>query len=68
MGNAASHDEFIKLVNQAGKNVNQVAKDTGIPPTTLYEWGYGRSVPKLDKLMKLANYFNVPLEIFLSSE
>lgn len=65
MNGANTYATFKKLMEDSGKTVYQVAKDTGIPPTTLYEWGYGRSTPKVDKLLILANYFNVPLDQFV---
>lgn len=40
----------------------QVSKDTGVSQTTLSYWKSGRSKPKIDKMVKIAAYFNVPLE------
>lgn len=52
------------------KNVTdyQVSKDTGIPRSTLSEWNAGKYVPKADKLLKLAEYFDVTIEDFLKEE
>lgn len=55
-------EDFEKLVNEHKTTIYRVAQDTGIPQTTLYEWKSGRSTPKVDKLLKIAKYFNVPLE------
>lgn len=43
----------------------KVAKETGISTATLSDWKTGRSVPKIDKLKTLADYFGVPIEYFL---
>lgn len=59
------YEKFEKLVKDKETTIYRVSKDTGIPPTTLYEWGYGRCTPKVDKLLILAKYFDVPLEYFL---
>ena len=45
----------------------QVSKDTGIAQSTLSDWKTGISTPKVDKLLILANYFNVPLTYFLEN-
>ena len=49
------------------KNVTdyQVAKDTGIPRSTLSEWNAGKYIPKIEKLLKLAEYFGVSIEDLL---
>lgn len=51
-------------MNQKKTTIYRVSKDTGIPSTVLYDWKRGRSEPKLDKLLKLAKYFDVPVEYF----
>lgn len=52
-----------------GKKVNatQVCRDTGIPRATISDWKAGRSKPKIDKLITLADYFGVQPQVFLSS-
>ncbi len=46
----------------------KVSKDTGISTSTLSDWKTGRSVPKLDKLKKLADYFGVTLNYLIGDE
>lgn len=62
------YTKYAKLRDAHGLTDYQVAKDTAIPKSALYEWGYGRSVPKLDKIAKLAKYFNVPIEYFIDDK
>jgi transcriptional regulator with XRE-family HTH domain len=43
----------------------QVAKATGISSVTFTDWKKGRYTPKVDKLLKIAQYFGVTVEYFL---
>lgn len=45
----------------------RVSLDTGITKSTFSDWKSGRSKPKIEKLMILADYFEVPLEHFIRS-
>lgn len=56
------YEIFEKLLQEHKTTIYRVSKDTGIPQTALYEWKSGKSTPKADKLLKIAEYFNVPLE------
>lgn len=42
-----------------------VVKATGLPKSTFAEWKSGRSKPKIEKLQKIASYFDVPVDYFL---
>ena len=57
---------YEKLRNERKLTDYRVSKDTGIPASTLTCWKNGRSTPKIDKIMRLANYFDVPVSIFLN--
>lgn len=57
--------KYAKLRDEKGLTDYKVAKETGIPRSTLYEWGRGMYEPKLDKIVKLAKFFGVPLEYFV---
>lgn len=60
-----SYRNFESLLKDRETTVYRVAKDTGIPASTFTDWKNGRSVPKAEKLMKIAAYFDVPLEYLL---
>jgi len=60
--------KYEKLLSEKGITSYQVSKDKGIPTATLSDWKNGRSVPKLDKLIKIANYFDVTLEEFIKED
>lgn len=59
------YEKFHELLVKTGKTSAQVSRETGIPQNVLSYWKSGRSKPKVDKLIILARYFNVPLETFL---
>jgi len=57
---------YVKLRDQKGVTDYRVAEDTGINKSTFTDWKSGRSEPKLDKLKKIADYFEVSIEYFLN--
>ena len=59
---------FERLLKSRGVNVSQVARATGIAASTFTDWKNGRSVPKADKLAKIADYFSVSLDELLGTE
>lgn len=59
------YSKFEKLLEERNLTAYRVSKDTGISTATLTEWKNGKYNPKLNKLMVLADYFNVPLEYFV---
>lgn len=59
------YETFEKLLNEKNVTAYRVAQETGISQVVFSEWKKGKSNPKVDKLQKLAEYFDVPLETFL---
>lgn len=59
------YEKYATLRDNNNVSDYRVAIDTGITRSTFTDWKSGRSEPKLDKLKKLADYFDVPLEYFL---
>lgn len=59
---------FERLLQMHETTVYRVAKSTGIPASTFTDWKNGRSSPKADKLRRIAEYFDVPLEYMLGSD
>ncbi|MCD8327666.1 MAG: helix-turn-helix transcriptional regulator [Ruminococcus sp.] len=56
------YENFVQLLQKYGVSAYKVAKETGISQATMHDWKTGRCTPKLDKLQKIADYFNVPIE------
>ena len=59
------YEIFAKLMADRGVSAYRVSRDTGISQTTLSDWKRGRSVPKLEKMEKLAEYFGVTVEYLM---
>ena len=59
------YEVFKKLLEIHGITAYKVAKDTGIATATLSDWKNGKSSPKIDKIQRIAIYFDVPIEYFL---
>ncbi|MBQ9783786.1 MAG: helix-turn-helix domain-containing protein [Clostridia bacterium] len=60
-----SYRNFERLLKSRETTVYRVAKSTGIPASTFTDWKNGRSVPKAEKLKKIAAFFEVSLEYLL---
>lgn len=60
-----TYQYFEQLLKMNGTTVYRVSKDTGIAASTFTDWKNGRSVPKTDKLKKIADYFGVSLDYIL---
>ena len=58
---------FENLLAMHKTTVYKVSKATGISATTFTDWKNGRSVPKADKLKKIADHFGVSLEYMLGA-
>ena len=59
------YEKFKKLLERDKKTTYRVAVETGLSPTLFSDWKRGKSNPKVDKLMILAEYFGVPLDYFV---
>ena len=59
---------FEQLLKERQTTVYRVAKSTGIPASTFTDWKNGRSVPKAEKLKKIAAYFDIPLSYLLGTD
>ena len=56
------YERFLMLLNEKNSTPYKVSKATGIASTTLSSWKNGKSVPKLDKMQAIADYFGVSLD------
>ena len=67
-GGVILYEKYSALLDKVNKTTYQVAKETGISQAAFSNWKYGRSEPSLESLIRLAKYFNVPIEYFLSDQ
>ena len=53
---------YQELLDKKGLKNSDIARETGISNMTLSDWKNGKSTPKYDKLILIANYFGVSVE------
>ena len=58
------YEVYVKLRDAKGVRDIEVARGSGVEPDTLSAWKTGKSIPKMDKLVKIADYFGVSIEEF----
>lgn len=56
------YEIFSKLLQENGATPYKVSKETGVSQSTLSDWKRGVSTPKIDKLKRIADYFEVSVE------
>ena len=65
---SGSYEVFRKLLQKNGIKPINVSKATGIATATLSDWKKGVYTPKVNKLRLIANFFGVPVDLFLTGE
>lgn len=55
-------DNINRLMTDNDISNNQLGKELGLSTETIRNWRYGIKVPTVEKLLKLAEYFNVSLD------
>lgn len=48
-----------KYIAKSGKDRSDVAREVGLPYSTLTDWVNGKKYPRIDNIEKLASYFKV---------
>lgn len=56
------YKNYQKIIDERGISSYKVHKETGVPQSSLSDWKKGRSVPKIDKMQKIADYLNVSVD------
>ena len=59
-----SYTRFSEIILQKGITPYRVATDTGISPMPLSDWKNDKSKPKLDKMLKIAQYLECDVSEF----
>ena len=59
---------ILKLMKENNVTQYKLAKETGIAQSTLSYWINGQKIPKVDKLAKVAQFFNVSIDTLLGRE
>ena len=56
------YTKFEELLKEKGITSYRVSLDTGIPQATFSRWKNGVAAPKVDKLIKIAEYLGISLD------
>lgn len=56
------YERYLELLEENNCKSADVARETKIHPSTFTDWKKGKSSPKIDKLQKIAEFFNVNIE------
>lgn len=59
------YEKYDRLLKDRQMTNYKVSKATGISRSTLQDWKKGRSVPKMEKLLKISQLFDVSLGYFI---
>ena len=62
------YEIFEQLMKKKGASFSEIARQTGMRPSTLTDWRAGRYTPKQDKLQRIADYFGVSLEYLMTGK
>jgi len=57
------YDKIKELAREKGVTIQQMERDLAIPERNACKWNV--SMPRADTLMRVAEYFGVPIEYFL---
>ena len=60
--------KYVQLRDAKGLRDADVAKATDIPQSVFTDWKNGKSSPKVDKIIKIADFFGVSLDEFVRQE
>ena len=61
-------DRIADAIKQSGKTKVQVARDVGVAVTQLYAWLEGKSVPRIERVVKLADSCGVTVDYLARDE
>lgn len=62
------YKNFNRILKKKKLTAYAVAKATGLSPTVFSDWKSGKSKPKVDKLMKIADFLGVTIEELIKEE
>ena len=62
------YERYCQLRDSGKYKDSDVAKATGITPSTFSDWKKGKSKPNAEKQMKIANFFGVSVEYLMTGK
>ena len=54
-------ENLCRLLSQSGKSQLDLALQLGVAPSSVSSWCNGEKMPRMDKVERMAQYFNVPV-------
>lgn len=60
-----SYKRVKQLAELNNMSITELQKVLGLGKTSLYKWNYEDKIPKIDKFIKIADYFNVSVDYLL---
>lgn len=54
-------EQYSKLCKEQGKSANGIAKEIGLPSSSVTNWKQGKT-PRTETIKKIADYFNVSVD------
>lgn len=57
-----------KLMNDRGVSAYRLSKDTGVAQSAISEYRSGKTMPGLDKLQVLADYFGITVDALIGQD
>lgn len=60
------YSRYCELRDRLGVKDATVANATGIPRSTFTDWKHGRSIPKREKLQKIADFLGVTVDYLMT--
>lgn len=61
-------ENFKRIVDSKNVRVSVIARETKIPYSSLSEWYHGKYTPKIDKVIKVAEYLGVSVNDLLEDD
>lgn len=62
------YEIFAQLLEKRGLKAADVCRGTGLPSSLFSEWKRGKSVPKADKMKKIADFFGVSVGYIMGED
>lgn len=69
-GNALteSYNHLETVLRERNITPYRLSKETGVSTATLSNWKFGRYTPKIDKIKRIADFLDIPIEYFIEEE
>lgn len=59
------HERFLELIEARGVTAYKLSKETGLSQALISQWKNGKQIPTADKLLIVAEYFNVSMDYLM---